>query len=81
MKKISSLLNALSLDTYVKTALYGGCLRHFGKSERGVTAIEYAVIVFGISVAVMAIFAQNGPIVTTLNTIFTQVSVELGRFY
>ena len=49
----------------------------FIKNERGVTAIEYAIVAAGVSAVVLAIFGGSGPIKTMFTTIFNQLSARL----
>ena len=56
-------------------------LRHFAskfiKNERGVTAIEYAIVAAGVSAVVLVIFGGSGPVKNMLNNVFTQLSTKL----
>lgn len=45
----------------------------FKKSEKGVTAVEYAVVIAGVTAIVLVIFGNNGPVATMLNTVFTTI--------
>ena len=49
----------------------------FIKNERGVTAIEYAIVAAGVSAVVLVIFGNSGPVKTMLNNVFTQLSAKL----
>ncbi len=49
-------------------------LRRFLKDTKGATAIEYALIAAGISIAIVVAVTAIG---TTLNTMFTSVSTGL----
>ena len=50
----------------------------FIKNERGVTAIEYAIVAAGVSAVVLVIFNGNsGPVKTMLDDVFTQLSTRL----
>ena len=49
----------------------------FIKNERGVTAIEYAIVAAGVSAVVLVIFGGNGPVKVMLNNVFTQLSTKL----
>lgn len=42
---------------YIKSVL---ALRAFGKDERGVTAVEYAIIAVAVSAIILAVFRTNG---------------------
>lgn len=49
-------------------------LTEFKKDEKGVTAVEYAVVIAGVTILVLAIFGGNGPVNNMLTSIFSQVS-------
>ena len=49
----------------------------FIKNERGVTAIEYAIVAAGVSAVVLIIFGNNGTVFTMFQTIFNQLSAKL----
>ena len=50
----------------------------FIKNERGVTAIEYAIVAAGVSAVVLTIFSlNNGPVYNMLLTMFLQLSAKL----
>ena len=49
----------------------------FIKNERGVTAIEYAIVAAGVSAVVLVIFGNSGPVKKMLNDVFTQLSARL----
>ena len=50
-------------------------LRNLAADEKGATAVEYGLIVFGIAVAIAAVVGTIG---TQLNTIFGQVYTAIG---
>ena len=49
----------------------------FIKNERGVTAIEYAIVAAGVSAVVLVIFGNSGPVKSMLDDVFTQLSTRL----
>ena len=49
----------------------------FIKNERGVTAIEYAIVAAGVSAVVLVIFGGSGPVKSMLDTVFTQLKSKL----
>ncbi|PXZ00883.1 Flp family type IVb pilin [Gilliamella apicola] len=49
----------------------------FIKNERGVTAIEYAIVAAGVSAVVLVIFGTNGPVKSMLDTVFAQLKTKL----
>lgn len=59
------------------TKLYGNAvtlLKDFKRDERGVTAIEYGLIGVAMAVALAAVFASDGSILSNLNTAFTNIA-------
>lgn len=56
---------------YVKTTL---ALENFKKDQRGVTAIEYAVIGVAMSGIVFAVFAKDGTLDKALTDAMTTIS-------
>ena len=55
----------------------------FKNSEKGVTAVEYAIVVAGVAAVVAVIFNKSGPVQQMLDNIFTnvgsQVKANLGK--
>ena len=51
----------------------------FIKNERGVTAIEYAIVAAGVSAVVLVIFGTGGPVKSMLETVFTQLKSKLSN--
>lgn len=52
-------------------------LTEFRKEEKGVTAVEYAVVIAGVTILVLAIFGSDGPVNNMLTSIFTSVSTKV----
>ena len=50
----------------------------FIKNERGVTAIEYAIVAAGVSAVLLVIFSKdNGPVKNMLHGVFTSLQSKL----
>ncbi|OCG18271.1 Flp family type IVb pilin [Gilliamella sp. WF3-4] len=50
----------------------------FVKNEKGVTAIEYAIVAAGVAAVVLVIFdKQNGPVKTMLTEVFSSLKNKL----
>jgi pilus assembly protein Flp/PilA len=50
----------------------------FVKNEKGVTAIEYAVVAAGVAAVVLVIFRKDGgPVYSMLNDVFTNLRNKL----
>ncbi|MCO6544846.1 MAG: Flp family type IVb pilin [Gilliamella sp.] len=52
-------------------------LGKFVKSERGVTAIEYAIVAAGVAVVVMVIFKGDGPVANMLSNTFSTLKDKM----
>ncbi|EGR2795687.1 Flp family type IVb pilin [Vibrio navarrensis] len=60
---------------YVKTRLL---LESFAKDQRGVTAIEYAIIGVAISAIVLAVFSGDNGLKTALTTAISNITTKIG---
>lgn len=49
----------------------------FKKSERGVTAVEYAIVIAGVAAVVSVVFGTGGSVQTTLTSVFTAVTTKI----
>jgi pilus assembly protein Flp/PilA len=56
-------------------------VKNFFKREDGVTAIEYAVVVAGVAVVVIAVFGSNGPVKEALDNVFEQLQTKLNSLW
>jgi pilus assembly protein Flp/PilA len=56
-------------------------VKNFFKREDGVTAIEYAVVVAGVAVVVIAVFGSNGPVKEALDNVFKQLQTKLDSLW
>jgi pilus assembly protein Flp/PilA len=52
-------------------------VKNFFSREDGVTAIEYAVVVAGVAVVVIAVFGTDGPVKQALDNVFKQLQTKL----
>lgn len=52
-------------------------VKNFFSREDGVTAIEYAVVVAGVAVVVIAVFGTDGPVKQALDNVFKQLQAKL----
>lgn len=50
----------------------------FKHSEKGVTAVEYAIVIAGVAAVVAVIFGTDGEVSTLLKGIFSGVTTEIG---
>ena len=60
---------------YVKTRLL---LESFAKDQRGVTAIEYAIIGVAISAIVLAVFNGDNGLKSALTTAIENITAKIG---
>lgn len=63
-------LNEKTTSMYVNVT---EAIRGFKRDEKGVTAVEYAIVIAGVAAVVAVIFGTNGPVKTMLETIFTNI--------
>ncbi|MFM2480198.1 Flp family type IVb pilin [Celerinatantimonas sp. YJH-8] len=56
---------------YIKTKL---AVSSFVKDQRGVTAIEYAIVAVAVAAIVAAVFGRNGQLYSALTSAFGKVS-------
>ena len=61
---------------YCKTMAF---LATYKKDERGVTAIEYGLIGVAMAVALTAVFASDGNLMTELNKAFAKITANLTK--
>ncbi|HCL5620630.1 TPA: Flp family type IVb pilin [Kluyvera ascorbata] len=52
-------------------------VRGFIKSEQGVTAVEYAIVLAGVAAVVAVIFGKDGTVQQLLTSIFKTVSSQV----
>lgn len=72
-------MNDLVLKAYVKTTMGVEKVRGFLKSEQGVTAVEYAIVLAGVAAVVAVIFGKNGTVQNLLESIFSSVSAQVQK--
>ncbi|NYY80273.1 Flp family type IVb pilin [Raoultella planticola] len=53
-----------------------GCIHDFKRNEKGVTAVEYAIVIAGVAAVVAVIFGENGTVDTLLNKIFGDIKLR-----
>lgn len=72
-------MNELLIKAYVKGITGIQNVRDFAKSERGVTAVEYAIVLGGVAAVVAVIFGRDGTVQDLLQKIFSEVSSQVMR--
>lgn len=70
-------MNELLIKAYVKGSMSAERVRGFMKDERGVTAVEYAIVLAGVAAVVAVIFGRGGTVETMLTGIFKTVSTQV----
>jgi pilus assembly protein Flp/PilA len=66
----------LTLKGYVSAT---EAVRNFKKDEKGVTAVEYAIVIAGVAAFVAVIFGKNGTVATMLTNIFSDVATKVSN--
>lgn len=74
-----NIMNDLVLKAYVKTTMGVEKVRGFLKSEKGVTAVEYAIVLAGVAAVVAVIFGKDGTVQDLLESIFKSVSAQVQK--
>lgn len=74
-------MNDLIIKSYIKLSQTRASLKKFVTSEKGVTAIEYAVVVAGVAAVVMVVFGANGTVSQLLTTIFTTLKEKVDALW
>lgn len=54
-----------------------GCIHDFKRNEKGVTAVEYAIVIAGVAAVVAVIFGESGTVDTLLNKIFGDIQTKV----
>lgn len=66
-----------SISAYVKMTQAVEAVRRFKMDERGVTAVEYAIVLAGVAGVVAIIFGKDGTVSTMLKGIFTTIQTNV----
>lgn len=69
MIKLNAIENA-SVAAYIKVS---EAIRRFKLNEKGVTAVEYAIVIAGVAGIVAIIFGKDGTVQTMLTGIFDSI--------
>ncbi|HIF3539748.1 TPA: Flp family type IVb pilin [Salmonella enterica] len=76
---MNMLLKALNEKT---TAMYVNvteAIRGFKRDEKGVTAVEYAIVIAGVAAVVAVIFGEKGAVQTMLTEIFGDIKDKVNE--
>ncbi|MNC37272.1 Flp/Fap pilin component [compost metagenome] len=55
-------------------------IENFKVSEKGVTAVEYAIVVAGVAAVAAVIFGKDGTVNTMLTGIFAKITTSVAAF-
>ncbi|KKF69432.1 hypothetical protein XU19_12640 [Vibrio parahaemolyticus] len=65
------------MKAYVKGLNGAERVHNYFKDERGVTAVEYAIVLAGVAAVVAVIFGRGGTVENLLKSIFSTVSEQV----
>lgn len=71
------LINNVSVSAYVKITDAVDAVRRFKLDERGVTAVEYAIVIAGVAGIVAVIFGSDGTVSKMLKGIFSSIQTNV----
>ncbi|WBW63611.1 Flp family type IVb pilin [Klebsiella electrica] len=54
-----------------------GCIYDFKNNEKGVTAVEYAIVIAGVAAVVAVVFGSGGTVETMLTDIFDSIKTKV----
>lgn len=69
----------MSIINTIKNKVLSGCVAvsEFKHNKKGVTAVEYAVVVAGVTAIVLVIFGRGGTVNQMLTTIFSEIQTNV----
>lgn len=70
-------MNELLIKAYVKGLNGAERVHNYFKDERGVTAVEFAIVLAGVAAVVAVIFGRGGTVENLLKSIFSTVSEQV----
>lgn len=74
MHSLASYVQGKSIVGYM---YFTEVMHNFKNDQRGVTAVEYAIVAAGVAAVVTVIFGENGPVRDMLTTIFTKIKTTV----
>ncbi|MGG2143500.1 Flp family type IVb pilin [Symbiopectobacterium sp. RP] len=74
MYSLASYIQGKSIVSYV---YFTEAMHDFKNDQRGVTAVEYAVVAAGVAAVVTVIFGKSGPVTDMLTSIFTKIKTTV----
>ncbi len=69
----------MSIIQSIKNKVLAGCVAvaEFKNNNKGVTAVEYAVVVAGVTAIVLVIFKNDGIVANMLTAIFSKIETSV----
>ncbi|MBG6242175.1 MAG: Flp family type IVb pilin [Candidatus Symbiopectobacterium sp. Dall1.0] len=74
MYSLASYIQGKSIVSYV---YFTEAIHNFKKDQRGVTAVEYAIVAAGVAAVVTVIFGEEGPVREMLTGIFGKIKTKV----
>ncbi|MGX8941405.1 Flp family type IVb pilin [Symbiopectobacterium sp. Eva_TO] len=74
MYSLTSYVQEKSIVSYV---YFTEAMHNFKNDQRGVTAVEYAIVAAGVAAVVTVIFGENGPVRVMLSGIFNKIKTTV----
>ncbi|QZN94747.1 Flp family type IVb pilin [Symbiopectobacterium purcellii] len=72
-----SLANYFQGKSIVGYMYFTEVMQNFKNDQRGVTAVEYAIVAAGVAAVVTVIFGESGPVRDMLSTIFNKIKTKV----
>lgn len=69
-------INNISVNAWVRVT---EAARNFKSNEKGVTAVEYAIVIAGVAGIVAVIFGKDGTVQTLLTDIFSSIKTNVTK--
>jgi len=72
----TNVVNNISVNAWVRVT---EAARNFKSNEKGVTAVEYAIVIAGVAGIVAVIFGKNGTVQNLLTDIFSSIQSNVTK--
>lgn len=76
MRTLVNCFQGKSIENYVYLS---EALRNFKHDQRGVTAVEYAIVAAGVAAVVSVVFGTDGSVSKMLNGVFTSIGESVQK--
>ncbi|WP_438812523.1 Flp family type IVb pilin [Symbiopectobacterium sp.] len=74
MYSLASYFQGKSIVSYM---YFTEAMHNFKNDQRGVTAVEYAIVAAGVAVVVSVVFGESGPVREILSGIFIKIKTTV----